>query len=307
MMKINYIQLIVFSIYYFLMQAVFSHANQELLQVHQKTYRTYKEKFSNVLLIVNFNHPYYDNISFIRDLYSPAFENIVFYGEKINSEVCNVYTHTGYMLSEVVQDALTRFPECTGYLFLQDDCILHFWNYLLYDLDKIWFAVKFDDGNHQSDRFYGIRNVNGRCLGLAGGWGHWLTQWGFNAAWSARASFTQQDISFLQKNIGVDNIPCQMCEVFYIPSRLRDATLRLNICLKNVFCEIAIPTMLCCLDFIENWEKLIMLGGEGIGYGGINSPKLKNYPTHIDWIHPMKLSQKENRDGISQIFKQMTS
>jgi hypothetical protein len=65
--------------------------------------------------------------------------------------------------------------------------------------------------------------------------------------------------------------------------------------------------MLCCLDLIENWEQLTMLGGEAVGYGGIHSPILAKYPTEVSWVHPMKFSQQVNRDGIAAIFKQVCS
>jgi hypothetical protein len=206
-----------------------------------------------------------------------------------------------------VEDALTRFPDCKGYLFLQDDCVLHFWNYLSYDLNKIWFAVKFNDGNQHSNKFFDIRNVNGRSIGLGRGWRHWTGPWGFKVAWSALANFTHQERQHLEANVGQGNIPCIMCEVFYIPNHLRESALRLNQILKNVFCEIEIPTMLCSLDYIHNWEQLNMFGGEGIGNDGIHSPKLTNYPVNVSWVHPVKFSTQENREGIANIFKKMIS
>lgn len=263
----------------------------------------YKQRFSDVLLVVNFNHPHYANIGFLRDLYSPAFDNIVFYGEREHSDVYNLPTTTGYYLSGVIQDVLNRFPNYRGYLFLQDDCALNFWNYVSYDLEKIWFAVKFNDGKYQNNKFYDIKNVNGSHVGLGGGWGHWVLPWGFKAAWAARARMNASDLRFLQINIGQNNIPCMMCEVFYIPHRFKNDALRLSSVLQNVFCEIAIPTMLCCLDSMSNWEQLNMLGGENIGSQGMSSSKLQPYPINVSWIHPIKFSQQHNRDGIMEVFK----
>lgn len=265
----------------------------------------YKQKFSEVLLIIHFNHPHYGNIDFLKNLYSPIFEHIIFYGEKPDHDVFNVYTHIGFLLSDVVHDVLTRFPHYKGYLFLQDDCVLNIWNYFSLDFNKIWYAVKFNDSNVRNDKFYSIKNFNGQSFGLP--WGKWDWQWGFNASMAAFEQLSTEDLHFLNLNVGKNNIPAQMCEVFYIPEHFKESMLRLTSIFKNVFCEIAVPSMLCCLDVIENWEQLDMFGGQGIGYGGINSPALQKYPLQVHWIHPMKFSEQKNRDGIAAIFKQMLS
>lgn len=276
--------------------------NDDLLRGGQNPYQ---KKFSNVLLVINFNHPHYNNIEFLRKLYSSAFEHIVFYGEKEHPEVYSLTTSIGFFLSGVIQDAMQRFPDYQGYLFLQDDCVLNFWNYVSYDFEKIWFAVKFNDGNHQNNKFYNIINVSSPNAGAGQGWGHWVLPHGCRAVWNARAHMDNSEINMLHMNVGHNNIPCMMCEVFYIPSRFRESALRLSSILQNVFCEIAVPTMLCCLDSISNWEQLKMLGGEGLGYAGINSPVLRPYPVGVNWIHPLKFSQQHNRDGIAAIFNAM--
>ncbi len=265
------------------------------LTAHNEPLRIYQEKFRNVLLVINFNHPYYDNIEFIKNLYSPIFKNIVFYGERAHPQVHKVNTGLGYFLHEVLEHALTEFPNYDGYLILQDDCILNFWNYLSYDLDKIWLAVR---ANNQRNLFFSIRNANGTCTGDQT-WIWWPIY--FEAVWNAHAKFNTQELYFLQKNVGEDNIPGIWCDLFYIPGRFRDATLRLSELLKKVFCEIAIPTMLCSLDLIENWEQLRMDWRWGHNF------TIKNYPRHASWVHPIKFSKKENRDMITQIFNQILS
>lgn len=284
----------------FLIVFVFKFAH--LAANNGKDINSIKEKFSKVLLVINFNHPYYSNIEFLKALYSPYFSNIIFYGEKEDDQVIAVPTNTGYLLAPVIQDACVRFPHFKGYLFLQDDCVLHVWNLLNLDHNKIWYAVKWQDGLDSNNKFYSIRNING-YVASGYSWFKWEYPSGLPAARAAHTQLTNKELDLLHRNLGHNNVAGAMCEVFYVPARFRDSFLRLNSIFKNVFCEIAIPTMLCCLDLLENWEHLTMLGGAGVGVGSPGSPMLINYPTNVSWVHPIKFSYKENRERVLNMFR----
>ena len=109
------------------------------------------EKFSNILLVVNYNHPYYSSIPFIEELYSSIFPNIVFFGESPHPKVNVIRTEQGYKFSRVVADVLDRFPGYTGYIFLQDDCFMNFWNYERLDTNKFWFMENDTAGFRRTD------------------------------------------------------------------------------------------------------------------------------------------------------------
>ncbi len=262
-----------------------------------------EKHFSDIVLIINFNHPYYSNVNFLKELYGPVFKNIIFYGEKEGEEVTKVHTRTGYLLAEVIQDACKKFPHARGYLFLQDDCVLHFWNLLKLDQNKIWYAVKFNDGLTPHHKFYSVLNLNGHCKGFS--WDRWNYDCGFRAAWGAYCKLSAHYLKNISRNVGENYIPANMCEVFYVPARFRESFLELNTLFKGVFCEMAVPTILCCLDLIDNWEQLDMLGGAGVGVGTPGSPMLMNYPTHVSWVHPVKFSYPENRQRIFDLFMNM--
>ncbi|HZW61613.1 MAG TPA: hypothetical protein VFF04_05305, partial [Candidatus Babeliales bacterium] len=181
---------------------------------------TLNKFFENIVLIINFNHPYYGNIEFIKKLYSPLFDEIAFYGEEAHPDVFNCSTKNGYLLSNVIEDALMRFPNQSGYLFLQDDCILNFWNYLSLDKEKIWYAIAFNDGKVSNNFFYDIRNFNGQSYGK--NWGGWDMPCAMSAAIIAFSHLQAGDCFMLHDNLGVNNVPIQMCEVFYIPQRFKN-------------------------------------------------------------------------------------
>lgn len=260
--------------------------------------RASQDFFANTLLIINFNFPHYSNIPFLKKLYSPIFKNIVFYGEKDDSEVITVHSREGYLLAEVIHDALTRFPDCKGYIFLQDDCVFNFWNCLHFDLTKIWYTIKYNSSDSRNDIFCAIKNFDGSWQGLA--WGAWDWQWCFPAAVKSYKNLTAQEFNVLEKNIGKNNIPHQMCDMFYIPHRFKESVLRLNSVFKDVFSEIGMTTLFCCLDLIENWEHLKMFAG-----ARIHQRDMERYSVNFHWVHPVKFSYQANRDMVSKVFNEI--
>ena len=263
----------------------------------------YSNTFENLLLIIHFNHPYYSNIDFLKELYSPFFKNIVFYGEKQHKDVLSVFTHQGYYLSTVLNDALNRFPDYEGYLVLQDDCILNYWNFISLDRTKFWYATKFN----KEDKM----DITPISTALSDPWG-WRkkdnilnTQTRIDATEFAYSKLSYNDKNVLEMNLGKSNTSKSPADFFYIPQKHRKSVLRLSGVFQEVFCEIAIPNMIYCLEPVENLEELRMvwgLGSEWSGYGEISD---QGYPRDVHWVHPLKLSNKANRDLISNIFNEM--
>ena len=54
-----------------------AHAEHEKLNLKQ-----FQEHFQDVLLVVYYANPHFETIDFIKQLYSPVFKNIVFYGDR---------------------------------------------------------------------------------------------------------------------------------------------------------------------------------------------------------------------------------
>ena len=254
----------------------------------------YQAKFAHTLLVVHFNHPFYGNIEFIKKLYSPILPNIVFYGEKAHPEIHVVETHYGYLFTRVMADAMRRYPQYEGYLFLQDDCIINIWNCYTLDSNKIWYAVRFNADRNTvpspSEKFELALDISQDHIPTD--WDWWASNWGVVPAREAIGNLTSTQRVFLEKNAGRNRIVGCVCDMFYVPQRFRNQVISLALNFKDIFCEIAVPTLLCCLDPISNWEQLKMLW----------TFALDPYPAQFTWIHPIKLSQPSNRAQLLRIF-----
>lgn len=231
------------------------------------------------LLIINYNHPYYESIDFIREIYSSNFPNIVFYGEKSHPEVNQISHHYGWFAQNVIADAMQRWPDYEGYLFLEDDCFMNFWNYGRLDKDKIWL--------HNNAPLYDLKEERAK-------WCWWNMPCGRPAMQKAYDQLPDSYKEMLAINLGANAVLGSVADMAYIPAAYRNDFIELSNYFSEVFIEIAIPTMFCCLEYRENWENLNFFWG---------CKTLPNdYDPALDWIHPIKFSKAENRQFISSIL-----
>ena len=256
------------------------------------------EKFKNVLLVINFNSPFFKNVSFLKQLYQGIFADILFYSDSKNAphhpEVTLFPTHKGWLLGEVVEDVLTKYPEYEGYIILQDDCILNVWNCLSFDLNKAWLPFATLDAAKSNYRWYQAANMEPGSLPPHS----WDNKYKYEAIRKAWEHFTPQEHENLAHNVGVNMAPAAQCDLFYIPQRLRKDVLRLNSLLKETLCEIAIPTIFAALESINDWQQ------ETTMYWSTDWMQQVSYPTEFTCVHPVKLSQGHLRTITQRMFNQ---
>ena len=281
--------------------------------VFAKSLPSYKggHNFDDILLVVHYNHPYYESIQFLKTLYAD-FPNIVFYGEKVNSSdpsaVIQVETIHGWFFSRVIADALKRFPNYRGYIFLQDDTLMNFWNFTRFNKDKIWFGVSFYRalGPTPPSWFTGfdtskvLREFHASIPNS--GW-HWDEPTGNAAIMAAIPQLRSSDRQRLKKNVGKNGKIGMVCDMFYLPGKFGKKALRISRVFGNVFCEIAVPMMLACLDDFKNWEYLRGHWGFTLGKGEYPHP---TYRGKSDWVHPLKFSQQAARDFAQKVVEAHT-
>ena len=238
--------------------------------------------FDDVLLVINFNHPYYGNIEFLNEIYGPYFKNIVYYGETPHPEVHSLNHSQGWFFHRVVKDVVERYPDYKGYIFCQDDCFMNFSNFLRLDKERIWF--------HQ---YWSASLAEPKSP-----WPWWNYPIGYKAIKSAVRKLPKANREMLFKNCKFYHVPVAWADFFYIPNHL--AKKAINICSHfdspNVFLEIGIPTILLSIDSCENIEYLNPNWG-----GTIQSVDLSQFDGCYDWIHPIKFSDPKNRSFIQSL------
>ncbi|XP_022794878.1 probable glycosyltransferase STELLO1 [Stylophora pistillata] len=104
-----------------------------------------RNAFSDIVLVVVFNFPFYSSIPTLSGLYKNAFPTIMFCGPTESREhkielVQSIFKgYFGYMC---MSRAMEKYPGYEGYLLIGDDVILNYWNLIGMDRNKIWEGPK---------------------------------------------------------------------------------------------------------------------------------------------------------------------
>ena len=247
-------------------------------------YHNYDTFGEDILLIINYNHPYYKNNDFLRKLYSPFFPNIVFFGPTSGPDIHSYDAQYGAWGHRAIAMAMEMYPNYQGYLFLEDDCVFHFWNMVRFDKNKIWI------GDKNNRRIYHF-NEKAR-------WSNWNHDYyGCNKLQNAMQKISLRHRKMLEKNIGQNAGLGGMADIIYFPARFKNEVIKLAHLFANelVFIEIALPTITACLDEEKNWESLHGRWGY-----------LDEYNPCLDFVHPIKFSVEENRTFIQNLFEQQS-
>ena len=107
--------------------------------------------FPGVLLVVNYNTPYYETSCFLRKLWGGLFQDVVFFGQdsdegygilpaNVSSDICarGVMNTCGIFFDASMERAITLFPGYKGYLFTHDDLVFNVHRMIRLDQNKIW-------------------------------------------------------------------------------------------------------------------------------------------------------------------------
>jgi hypothetical protein len=236
---------------------------------------------NSILLIVNYNHPHYGSVEFIKNLYKRAFPHIVFYGERrIRSKNVRVIpTNQGYYAQRVLADAIQNYPGYDGYLMLQDDCLLNFWNLLRFDKNKLWINTFGTEDLHTQTTSWWWNQMSARYQKTN-------AQATMDGIQALPDTFKEQ----ITANIGKDMGAGGATDFIYIPQKYAHDYCSIWKHFNDIFVEIALPTIFLCMDDIQNLE---------ITQSAWGSSELNNA---LDWIHPVKFSSKDNRDRVLREF-----
>lgn len=250
------------------------------------------KSFNNILVIINYNFPYYQSIPFIKNLYKQYFPNIVFYGEQPHPGIHAYHEHYGALSYFAIADAMERYPQYEGYLFCHDDCIMHPWRFKNFDITKIWFAklqwLHADCGN--------TGNIE-KGLDAFPDWFWWDSEFGAEAMKKAYDETPATYKAMLEQNWGKSNVVVAYSDIVYIPKQYKNDFIKLaKIYYKyRGFLETALPTIVSCLSPKETWQYLE-------GHAPDINNTLNQYKKNVDFNHPLKLSSFVNREFIEKYF-----
>ena len=256
-----------------------------------------KEYYRNILLLVNFNHPFYQNIPLIKRLYNRIFPNMVFYGtEKSNKyNVKKIDSAKGYLSYIGLADAMEHHRNYTGYLLINDDVFLNPWTIGDLDQSRVW------EGPKRPITLGKFRRTD-----IWSWWKH--PRWGLSKCLLARNESISTHPELLEiASTAVEKDAenrIQGCyrgrsDVLYVPKQFSNQFIALSqIFYKHkVFLEIAIPTIIRMTVKKSNRQTM-----RGVYLPGrVNDTSIRNttnlwkvYDETLHFIHPVKLNYQDN-------------
>jgi hypothetical protein len=247
---------------------------------------------ANILLIINYNFAHYESIPLLREIYSAYFADIVFYGPEEYPEVHVVKHHKGYLSYLCIADAMKRYPNFDGYLFLMDDCILNVWLVPPLDATKVWLG----DIPYLMNRTRWLEVHLNRREHASPAWWWWL-EWGYEATLKSYHAIAENYRKMLEINWGPFSVVTAYSDIVYIPAQYREQFLELAPIFgsNRVFLELALPTIISCF---ERGNNIVWL--TGFATDRKNPPE---YFSKRDFFnHPVKLSFSANKDLIRSVF-----
>ena len=256
------------------------------------------DNLRNVILVINYNSPHYASIPLLKKFYSGLFANIAFCGNTDHPEMVKIDEYHGYLGYACLARIIQLFPGFSGYLYINDDVILNWWNVMHLNTSMIWTGSKID---------YRVGHEFGETT--LPPWHWWKT---LNAAHLCEIAF-KQTIKLCKsaegKRLNLSN--ClqtyhkntnnqKLCvhawsDVVYIPQQYADAYAKISDIYSSnrVFLEVAVPGILAFLSNRFNFHNLDGLYFHDMyGY----SPKFlsgeafyETYTFDLTFSHPFKL------------------
>lgn len=252
--------------------------------------------FHDVILAINFNHPFYQNVPVLIWYYQPLFSNYILCGPESNPDkkypivvINQPKEQYGYYGYQCLTEAVRRKPGFSGYFYVNDDMIINWWNFYKLDRTKIWFPNIQKTGQHKMDTgkietFWWNR---ADCLKLCSK--------AFKEM-EADPLFTDAVKLYLE-NVGNERACSNgLSDAFYIPGRLakKYAEIAQRFYDNRVFLEVSTPMTLLMLD---RRAEIIDTPGLYIqmkyGWGQWTSDSTRawleyNYETYF--LHPYKFT-----------------
>ncbi|KAF9966562.1 hypothetical protein BGZ73_000977, partial [Actinomortierella ambigua] len=253
------------------------------------------EKFKDMLVVVNFNHADYALDQFLA-IYKPYFPNIRFYGPNVPSNLKHLVTQNpddlGWAGYRSLIDAIEKYPNYTGYLYVNDDVVLNVRQLAQFDQNKVWKQVPDT-----------VKDVHDKSKPAPDDW----LQWGrpqTGEMWKDPNALTaeqKQRIATFTNVAGPVDIRA-FCDAVYVPSRI---TAELHTVLKrfldfNVFLELGVGLALLAVEPTTNWESW---KEEYLWYDGSRDHWRDFMKPDVSVLHPVKmmLDPKAKTDVIQWI------
>ncbi|KAK3018767.1 hypothetical protein RJ639_003314 [Escallonia herrerae] len=238
----------------------------------------WRKNFGNVVLIMFCSGPVERTALEWRLLYGRIFKSVVILSEQKNIDLAVEEGHLDHLYKHLPK-ILNRFPSAEGFLFLQDDTILNYWNLLQADKTKLWITDKVS------------KSWNAVSLDGNSGW--------FNK----QADMVKKVVSMMPVHLQVSyketmtsaqSLTLCSSEVYYIPRRLVTDFIDLVSLVGDldIHHKVAIPAFFVAMDSLQNFDSVFSTMIHKKKPPSTNSSTF--YSAEAPAIHPWNVSSEQD-------------
>ncbi|KAL7601186.1 hypothetical protein Lser_V15G26305 [Lactuca serriola] len=239
----------------------------------------WRKNFGNVVLIMFCNGDVERTALEWRLLYGRVFKSVIILANKKNRELVVEEGHLDHLYKQLPR-LFDRFESAEGFLFVQDDTILNYWNLVQADKNKLWITDKVSR-SWSTVPYDGNKDFHGKQAEMV------------KEVVSSMPAHLQ--VSYKDHTVNHDST-LTICgsEVFYIPRRLVVDFIDLVNLVgdRDIHQKVAIPMMFIAMDSPRNFDSVF----KKMVYRK-KPPKdisISFYSPEAPAVHPMVVSNEED-------------
>ncbi|KAL4587497.1 hypothetical protein LXL04_000368 [Taraxacum kok-saghyz] len=238
----------------------------------------WRKNFGNVVLIMFCNGDVERTALEWRLLYGRVFKSVIILANKKNRELVVEEGDLDHLYKQLPR-LFDRFESADGFLFVQDDTILNYWNLVQADKTKLWITDKVSrswttvphDGNKD---FYGKQAQMVKKV--------------------VSSMPAHLQVSYKDQTVNHDStLTICSCEVFFIPRRLVVDFIDLVNLVGDldIHQKVAIPMMFTAMDSHRNFDSVFkkMVYKRRLP----RNVSMSFYSPHAPAVHPVRVSNEE--------------
>lgn len=202
----------------------------------------WRKNFGNVVLIMFCSRPVERTALEWRLLYGRIFKTVVILSEQRNPGLAVEEGHLDHLYKQL-PTIFNRFTSAEGFLFLQDDTILNYWNLLQADKNKLWITDKVSKS---------------WTMVSASGNSDWISKQGELVKKVVGSMPVHFQVSYKEAVNSQQSFAICNSEVFYIPGRLVADFDDLVSLVGNldIHHNVAIPLFFLSMDSAQNFDPV---------------------------------------------------
>ncbi|GAB2267018.1 sugar transporter-like protein [Dionaea muscipula] len=234
----------------------------------------WRKNFGNVVLVIFCSRPVEHTALEWRLLYGRIFKTVIILSEQKNDDLVVDQGQLDYVYKQLPK-IFNRYTSAEGFLFLQDNTVLNYWNLLQADKTKLWITDKVS----KSWTSFSVKNSS---------------DWAGKQAAMVKKVVSSMPVHFqvsVKETLKdeLDLVICS-CEVFYLPRRFIDDFTELVALIGDLemHYKVAIPMSFLALDLPKNYDPVLST----MVYEEKNSSSTL-YSAQVPAVHPWSVSTEQ--------------